>query len=57
MEQYLESHTLSQTQFALLVPTTDRTIRRFRAMGKIRRDLFVAIAKAMGTTPEALMKS
>jgi hypothetical protein len=56
VEQYLNSHTITLTDFASLVPTTDRTIRRFRATGKIRRDLFDGIAKAMGITAEELIK-
>jgi hypothetical protein len=56
MEHYMESHG-GQTDFANKVGTTDRTLRSFRKNGRIRRDIFEAIAGAMGTTPEELLKS
>jgi hypothetical protein len=56
METYLESKGIGQTEFAVQVGTTDRTLRTFRRTGKVRRDIFRAIAKAMGTTTEALFK-
>jgi hypothetical protein len=56
METYLESHGIGQTQFAVQVGTTDRTLRTFRKTGKVRRDIFESIAKAMGTTKEVLLK-
>lgn len=55
MEAYLESKGIGQTEFANQVGTTDRTLRTFRKTGKVRRDIFKAIAKAMGTTKEALL--
>ena len=56
MEAYLESTGKGQTEFAGAAQTTDRTLRSFRATGRVRRDIFDAIAKAMGTTREALLK-
>jgi hypothetical protein len=56
MEAYMESRGIGQTEFAVEVGTTDRTLRTFRQTGKVRRDIFNAIAKAMGTTREALLK-
>jgi hypothetical protein len=56
MENFLESAGVGQTEFAVLVNTTDRTLRNFRATGKVRRDIFDAIAKAMGTTREQLLR-
>jgi 3',5'-cyclic AMP phosphodiesterase CpdA len=56
MEAFLESRGIGQTEFAGRAGTTDRTLRRFRQTGKVRRDIFDAIAKAMGTTREALLK-
>ncbi len=56
MEAYLQSKGMSQTAFANQVNTTDRTLRSFRKTGKVRRDIFEAIAKAMGTTTETLLK-
>jgi hypothetical protein len=56
MEAYMESTGIGQTEFAVQVGTTDRTLRTFRQTGKVRRGIFDAIAKAMGTTREALLK-
>lgn len=55
MEAYITKG-LGQTEFANQVGTTDRTLRSFRKSGKIRRDIFDAIAKAMGTTRDELLK-
>lgn len=56
MEAYLESKPMNQTDFAGQAQTTDRTLRSFRKTGKVRRDIFENIAKAMGTTAEELAK-
>jgi hypothetical protein len=56
MEDYMEAHG-GQTTFATRARTTDRTLRAFRKTGKVRRDIFEAIAREMGTTPEALLKA
>jgi len=56
MEAYIKAKQLGQNEFAIEVPTTDRTLRAFRQTGKVRRDIFDAIAKAMGTTREELLK-
>ena len=56
MEKYLESHAIGQTQFAIQVSTTDRTLRSFRRTGRVRRDIFERIAKAMGIEKETLLK-
>jgi hypothetical protein len=55
MEAYMESHG-GQTAFATKVGTTDRTLRSFRQTGRVRRDIFDAIAGAMKTTPDELLK-
>lgn len=57
MEAYLESKAIGLTDFASRVGTTDRTLRAFRRNGKVRRDIFEAIAKQMGITKEALLNS
>jgi hypothetical protein len=54
METYMESKPIGQTAFAGQVGTTDRTLRRFRRTGKVRRDIFDDIAKAMGMSSEEL---
>ena len=56
MEAYLIANGIGLTQFAITAGTTDRTLRNFRKTGKIRRDIFEGIAKAMGITKEALLK-
>jgi hypothetical protein len=56
MEAYMESHGYGQTAFATKVDATDRTLRSFRRTGKVRRDIFHAIAREMGTTPDQLLK-
>jgi hypothetical protein len=56
MEDYMNSKGIGQTEFARKVGTTDRTLRTFRRTGKVRRDIFEAIASAMETTKEALLK-
>jgi hypothetical protein len=56
MEAYLESNGIGQTEFAVEVGTTDRTLRTFRKTGKVRRDIFDSIATKMGTTRELLLK-
>ena len=57
MESHLARVGIGQTDFAIQVSTTDRTLRRFRKTGKVRRDIFDRIAKGMGTTKEDLLKS
>ena len=56
LEGFLERSNIGPTEFASRVPTTDRTLRAFRQTGKVRRDIFDAIARAMGTSKESLLK-
>lgn len=56
MEAFLEENGIGPPEFAGRVKTTERTLRSFRRSGRIRREIFKAIAEAMGTTPEALLK-
>jgi len=55
LDAHLESKGISQTDFAREANTTDRTIRNFRKTGKVRRDIFATIAKAMGMSPKSLL--
>ena len=55
MEDYIVKKGLDQTKFAIRAGTTDRTLRRFRKTGRIKRAIFEDIAKAMGTTKETLL--
>lgn len=56
VENYLAASELTQTQFAIRAGTTEKTIRKFRQTGQIRRSLLHGIATAMGTTTEELIK-
>jgi len=56
LEEYLTRNHIGQTEFAIKAGITDRTLRTFRNTGKVRRGTFDAIAKAMGTTREDLLK-
>ena len=57
MEAYIESKGMDFTEFASLAGTTDRTIRKFRTKGRIKRSVFDGIAKAMKLTRDELLKS
>jgi hypothetical protein len=56
LEAFVESKGMGFTEFSIQAGTTDRTIREFRRTGKVRRDIFRNIAKAMGLKAEELMK-
>jgi hypothetical protein len=56
MEAYMGFNGLKLTDFATQANTTDRTLRQFRKTGKVRQGIFDAIAEAMGTTRQALLK-
>jgi hypothetical protein len=56
LEAFIESQGIGFTEFAVRVNTTDRTLRKFRKTGKVRRDIFNNIAKAMGLKPENLLE-
>ena len=47
MENHLRRNHILQREFALAVGCDERTLRRFRKTGKIRRDLLDAVAKNM----------
>lgn len=57
MEAYLEAEGIGLTEFAIQANTTDRTLRSFRKTGRVRRDIFDNIAKAMATTRGGLLKA
>jgi hypothetical protein len=56
MDAYIKSKGIGLTTFANQAKITDRTLRTFRNTGAVRRDTFDAIAKAMDTTTEELLK-
>ena len=55
MQEYINSKGLGQEEFARAAQTTARTLLSFRKTGKVRRDIFDDIAKAMGLTRDQLM--
>jgi hypothetical protein len=55
LDAYLEAKGIGLTDFASRAQTTDRTLRSFRKTGKVRRDIFTSIAKAMGMTKDELL--
>ena len=57
MQVYMNAHALGQTEFAIQAGTSDKTIRKFRQTGKIRRSILTGIASAMRITKEELLKS
>jgi hypothetical protein len=57
LETFLGKSGIGQTEFAISIGTTDRTLRNFRSTGRIRRDLFEAMAREMGLTKEQLLMS
>lgn len=56
LESFLKSNGIGLTQFAIKAMTTDRTLRNFRRTGKVRRDIFEGIARAMNMTKEELLR-
>lgn len=57
MEAHIQAKGIGLTTFAIQAQTTDRTLRRFRKTGQVRRDIFENIAKTMGLTKEELLNS
>ena len=55
LEKFLHEKGISPAEFAGRAQTTDRTLRNFRKTGRVRRDIFGKIAKAMGTKTEKLL--
>jgi len=56
LEEFVEARGIGFTEFAIQAGTTDRTIRKFRKTGRVRRDIFHNIAKVMGLKVEDLLK-
>lgn len=58
MEKFVDEKFLGNMQkFATLAKTTDRTLRKFRATGRVKRSILYDIAKAMKIEPEELLSS
>jgi hypothetical protein len=56
MEAFMEDNALNQTEFAIQANTSDKTIRKFRQTGKVKRSILTGIASAMGITKEELLR-
>lgn len=56
MEAFMESNALNQTEFAIRANTSDKTIRKFRQTGRVKRSILTGIASAMGITKEELLR-
>jgi len=57
MQSYINAQGLNQTEFAIRANTADKTIRKFRKTGIIKRRILTGIASAMGVTKEELLKT
>ena len=57
MQSYINTNALGLTEFAIQANTSDKTIRKFRHTGKIKRSILKGIASAMGVTKEELLKA
>lgn len=55
MEAYMDAHGLNQTEFAIQAKTSDKTIRKFRRTGQVKRSILTGIAAAMGMTKDELL--
>jgi DNA-binding Xre family transcriptional regulator len=55
-EAFRQRKAWTVTNFAVQSQTTDKTLRKFLKTGKVRLAIFNAIAGAMETTPEDLLK-
>jgi hypothetical protein len=55
MEAFIRANGRGITEFAISAGTTDKTLRSFRRTGRVRRDIFEGIAKAMGITKVDLL--
>lgn len=56
MQKYIDAQGMNQTEFAIQAGTSDKTIRKFRQTGKVKRSILTGIASAMGITKEELLK-
>jgi len=56
IDAYLQQKAISLPELACRCGASERTLRNFRNTKKVRRDIFHAIAKEMGTTAEDLLK-
>lgn len=56
LEAFVDARGMEWTEFAIKAGTTDRTLRKFRKTGRVKRAIFDDIAKAMGMTRQELLK-
>lgn len=57
LDEFLLQKGFGVTEFSVLADVNERSVRKFRSGGKIRRDIFEAIAKAMKLTKDEFLKS
>jgi hypothetical protein len=55
-ERYMDTKGLTQAKFGESFGTTDRTVRKFLASGKMKKALFRTMAESMGLSPEQLRR-
>jgi DNA transposition AAA+ family ATPase len=56
MQEFIDSQGMNQTEFAIRGGTSDKTIRKFRQTGKVKRSILTGIAAAMSISKEELLK-
>lgn len=56
VETFIRAKGMSLTEFATQVGTTDKTLRKFRKTGRIKRSIFDDMAKVMKLTREQLLR-
>lgn len=54
-EEFIRKKGIGFTAFAEMIGTTDRTLRRFRKTGSVRRHIFHKVAEILGVKPEDLL--
>ena len=55
MEAYMNSKAMNQKEFSIQAGTTEKTIRKFRQTGRVKRSILDGIASAMGLSRENLL--
>lgn len=55
MEAFMNSKAMNQKEFSIQAGTTEKTIRKFRQTGRVKRSILDGIASAMGISREKLL--
>lgn len=56
MEAYISKRGMGMTVFANQAGTTDRTLRKFRKTGRLKKSIFADVAETMGETVDSLLR-